>query len=130
MREIKFRAWSGDKMYYDWLVVEEGKRGVSNLYQYAEKVMQFTGLKDKNGKDIYEGDIILHKGNKTNNIAKDIAGEKAVIEWNQNLCSFEPVHRTSNAEKWDDGLVFPWNEDWAREFEIIGNIYENPELLK
>ena len=56
MRKIKFRAWNIDQMHYD-----DSAEGfhMTNLY---DTVMQFTGLKDCTGKDIYEGDIISVKG--------------------------------------------------------------------
>jgi hypothetical protein len=68
--------------------------------------LQFTGLLDKNGKEIYEGDIIR---------AFDSMGEaiKHEIKWRQDLCAFT-AH-----QKWID----------ESKFEVIGNIYENPELI-
>jgi len=58
MREIKFRAWDKDlhKMYNKWTVIPDDDR--------SHILMQYTGLKDKNGKEIYEGDIVKHKNGK------------------------------------------------------------------
>lgn len=75
-------------------------------------VMQCTGLKDKNGKLIYEGDIvkIFHmSGTMQGRLFKD------VVEWNDLRCRFD----TENYGVFDEDDVY----------EVIGNIYENPELL-
>ena len=73
--------------------------------------MQCTGLKDKNGKLIYEGDICKYK-------FEEIDEQKAIIYFNKELCSF---------------LAKPLNDfQYTRinNCEVIGNIYENPELLE
>jgi uncharacterized phage protein (TIGR01671 family) len=65
MREIKFRAWDGRKMNYNPFISDGSDGGeTSSVYINVaiacndEELMQYTGLKDKNGKEIYEGDII------------------------------------------------------------------------
>lgn len=70
--------------------------------------MQYTGLKDKNGVEIYEGDLLGHQSRNMK-----VTGVKGVheVEWDGNTARF--------------GLPQP-----LAEFEVIGNIYENPELLK
>ena len=73
--------------------------------------MQFTGLKDKNGKEIYEGDYLQHAD-----------GEVSVVEW---LDGCFVVRHFWNKKKSDCDFIAAKNL-----FEIIGNIYENPELLK
>lgn len=117
MREIKFRAW--DKEYQEMKYnAEQAYDGCGQLHaidcfgQLLEeenyKVMQYTGLKDKNGKEIYEGDILL---------TKDIEGEKY-----QTCVTYENGMFLSGEEPlYDDVFLF--------EAEVVGNIYENPELL-
>jgi uncharacterized phage protein (TIGR01671 family) len=107
MREIKFRAW--DKITRKWIFEGLTINQIASLsyYEFENKdveFMQFTGLKDKNGKEIYEGYIINVNG--------------------ENICiTFE------------DGCFGVYGKDNScalfelDEFNIIGNIYENPELL-
>ena len=70
-------------------------------------IMQYTGLKDKNGKDIYEGDIFtITTGEEETNIVEFYNGEYFLLDHGLNLSK--------------------WNNDG----KVIGNIYENPELVK
>jgi uncharacterized phage protein (TIGR01671 family) len=109
MREIKFRAWDIlEGMIY-------GNSSLASIVSAQElskmgavKLMQYTGLKDKNGKEIYEGDIvkIYSKNHKW-------AGMR-VVEWDNERAMFSP----SRIRHKD-----------TTEVEIIGNIYENEDLL-
>lgn len=111
MREIKFRAWDKERneMRYGF----EGQ--IDWEFRDDYPLMQYTGLKDKNGKEIYEGDIIQ--------LWKDkIKAYKVEIKWNDHYLGYEPWCQ------YIDGLDSP--EQWGYEMEVIGNIYENPELLK
>ena len=93
-------------------------------------VGQFTGLLDKNGKEIYEGDIItadcypFFSDGKPNYVA--------VVEWNDcGFAAFLELHKDSDARGISVGCpVMYFDSDNAAEFEIIGNIHDNPELLK
>lgn len=77
------------------------------------ELMQFTGLKDKNGKEIYEGDILTHHYHH----------ENGVMEFNERRASFELKY-------FQDGSYQEMFLIEAPHFEIIGNVYETPELLK
>jgi uncharacterized phage protein (TIGR01671 family) len=109
-REIKFRIW--DKIKNQWNPYTEITQvGNLNIAEDNWQIpMQYTGLKDKNGKEIYEGDII--KG----------FDFTAKVYWNIYQASFQI--KTSN-----NGGAF-LNEEYMSNFEIVGNIFENPELLK
>jgi hypothetical protein len=111
MREIKFRAWDKEDklMDYAYYVADDGD---INWFEFSKAVrrnnilMQYTGVKDKNGKEIYEGDIIT-----------DWCGDRRSVGW----------YETGFWVKRPNGdLVWP-NADIL---EVVGNIYENPELLK
>ena len=108
-REIKFRYWTKDgQMSKEFLLQETiGNENWDNLIP-----MQYTGLKDKNGKEIYEGDII--NGYLTL-VDEDNYDFQDIIEYK--YCSFQCPN---NAD-------FPLNA--YTEIEVIGNIYENPELM-
>ncbi len=118
MREIKFRAWDieNKKMYNVMrLQIDKTKvKSVSLNNQFDSKVlsygkfelMQFTGLKDKNGKEIYEGDILQN--------LFEVGGirVKRLVEWKEKDACFNITIDTTES------------------YEVIGNKFENPELLK
>ena len=112
MREIKFRAW--DNLSSKWLenffIEPDGTivfKTTGSLGDFAREVliMQYTGLKDRLGKEIYEGDIIYREI-----CAKDDSayGEYTIIRWDINCFNIPRI-------------------SWL--YEVIGNIYENPEFL-
>jgi len=123
MREIKFRAWNeSEKIMISWSTMKQSvfNSGKTNfLYDIliAKKskyaIMQYTGLKDRNGKEIYEGDICLYIG--TNMSSMEIKFE---------IGSFVGVgpFNTHPISVYLDAIDF-------ESIEVIGNIYEDKHLL-
>ena len=124
----KFRAWDGAKkeMFKDTFAITESGQVVVVEQEFVTSppdyvfvdhlvIMQSTGIKDKNGKEIFEGDIVDYKG------------RKAIIKWHGSYASFiyrfvdETQERVS---EWDP-LFLAYHH-----FEIIGNVYENKEFLE
>jgi hypothetical protein len=105
MREIKFRAWDGKRILDDFYVsCRSGKAEVrGEVFDWT--LMQYTGLKDKNGKEIYEGDVVRW------------SGKVYLIEWHDKVAGF--VMQNNGIER----------PDVEFESEVIGNIYESPNLL-
>lgn len=122
-REIKFRAWDKEnkKMKYNITGIEYGNgdgniNGIfidGDIYEIEKiELMQYTGLHDKNGKEIYEGDIVKKTGSKEIDIGKVIYEYDGFIVDVMNMDRF--YGRVYLVE------IFT---------EVIGNIYDNPELL-
>lgn len=112
-REIKFRVWdetTHSMIYFDLNDVQYNLfsiRVLASRNNWSNPLMQYTGLKDKKGKEIYEGDIL-----------KTDSGALQFVEYRDDLaqfvCRFAKGASTNIEPTW----------------EVIGNIYENPKLIK
>lgn len=114
MREIKFRAWDEDRFQYLELPNDLRINTEDWFYKISYlELQQYTGLKDKNGVEIYEGDVV------------ETGYGIGVIEWIDINCCFKI--------RWIQTILeekYSWIPFKGFKYkEVIGNIYENPELL-
>ena len=160
-REIKFRAWHSEfaEMVYSSDETLWEKRefypfcipvGFSHYPTGQWDLMQYTGIKDKNSKEIYEGDIVEYfdwcyantDGDKIQKEFIDAYGNRymnkwnpliGVVKWNNEVQTYEPL--ISAQEDYNNNCFAYVCQDSSFKdypdsyYEVIGNIYENPELL-
>lgn len=132
MREIKFRVWDGGRMRNVdlYFFEEEGIRELPCQFADHLRIMQYTGLKDKNGKDIYEGDIVKTSGYQ-NPISGEIESDLCVVEYHgPHLCYCEHfANEGESGTKRTYVLDLIGGADKDDDAEVIGNVHENQELL-
>lgn len=144
-REIKFRAFDKirKELFYlpvqsgenkNWLQIDKTSFSVSNNNQFVEKfdLMQYTGFKDFNGKEIYEGDILEYVS-----FRREESKRIEIVEFDIK-CGGWYVHKS--ADTLADVLFCQHNNEWKlkqgftinenQRVRIIGNIFENSELLQ
>ena len=137
MRQIKFRAKDTFKSEFfpqrwlygtpvqdgddTWMCVKKEDKGIVSVKVDPSTLGQFTGLTDRNGKEIYEGDIFTVNGK-----------YPRVILWDKMCWALMPTEYFHDEMFWVMNLQHPgidWWEEFADEFEVIGNIHDNPELI-
>lgn len=121
MRERKYKMWLTETKEWiidflidsngvDYFIIDDNNNLIPNAFKEKVEIVEYTGLKDKNGKEIYEGDII--------------SGEEHWA-WGKNW---------KKLVEFEDGKFYPFGTgDWEPDIDqiiIIGNKFENPELLE
>ncbi len=122
-RELKFRVWLHDtKKWGDVACIEVFNSTGKLEYLYQDQpytIQQYTGLKDKNGKEIYEGDI-CNAGIVIGDVNYSIGG--FYLASNPLMAYFKGYPDNMNV------LSPDWDSSWI-DVEVIGNVIQNPELL-
>jgi uncharacterized phage protein (TIGR01671 family) len=119
-RELKFRVYIPDHEKFSYFRLGEFDYSDRYLYQHQYPVQQYTGLKDKNGKEIYEGDI-CNAGIVIGDVNYSIGG--FYLASNPLMEYFKGYPDNMNV------LSPDWDYSWI-DVEVIGNVMQNPELLK
>ncbi len=131
MREIKFRAWCVAGMFdVNDLYFDKGQAELSDGDLRSLKsieLLQFTGLKDKNGKEIYEGDILMDKYGVLWTV-HFVMGKFSIFCDTKNL--LKSVGEKRNIKLTEDEQTAKDLDAWWVGLKIIGNKFENPGLLK
>lgn len=128
MRELKFRAWDKSQKYMAYQGHPDLETLSSFMFHFGEDIiMQSTGLKDKNGVEIFESDLLIDR--------YPVDEEDLSLGYNE---SFLPVVWCDKQLMWcvdasfakDGSYLYSLVEYFDEFLEVKGNIYENPEILK
>lgn len=129
MRTIKFRGKTNSNGHWAYgCLIEYGDNAItisnrkSNPWVVPDTVGQFIGLKDMFGKEIYEGDIIVVKGE-----------YERVVLWDEMGWALMPCEHFHDKTFWVMNIQHPGMDWWklfANEIKVVGNIHDNAELLK
>lgn len=125
MRTLKFRAWNEYSKEYDWTLAIKTGNGIVELSKFFElpnmTIEQFTGFKDRNGKEVYEGDVIRYK------VLRDDCSTRHGYKYREVI---EAVEYDDGRGMYIIGQYSPLGTIVDHyEPEVIGNVHENPELL-
>lgn len=124
-REIKIRAWEKKQARWVYFTIKDLFQKIPfdfrKCYANLKNITQFTGLKDENGKEIFEGDIINWTGKRNKGISKfayryEVVFERGMFGYhlgNSKVNKIDPICEISELET----------------YEVIGNVFETPELL-
>lgn len=128
MREIRFRAWiKNDRRMIEWF--PQFFADTSPVTSYGDDfpenddnvvLMQYTGIKDKNGVEIYEGDIVSLDRQAEDDPARGFYADNYEVRFNNGCWGMYS----------EELAITEYLTYWNRELEVIGNIYEHPDLLK
>lgn len=134
MRELKFRAWDKDMNtmhdisgFITFKQFTEVHFGTSGFKRGQYELMQYTGLKDKHGTEIYSGDVISRKRHKDqNNWASELVHD---MDYADTVIFHHGAFISKENGKTIHSIIRPFRITDNIEHEVIGNIHQNPELL-